>query len=85
MRDGHISISKVITLALWTWMVVLIVLAWVAFADGLGRVPFLLGLTGCASSAVAATAQIRCYTLEVCRIMRSIEWPADPDGGLRSL
>lgn len=72
MIDGEISISKVVTVALWTWTVLVMGGAWLAWTDGLESLWMMLGFTACASSAVAATAQIRCYAIALHAAFRGV-------------
>lgn len=78
MHDNSIPTSRVITGALWTWVILVLLAAWIVFAVGYHELAAMLGLTACASSAAAATAQIRCYTLRVCALLRVT---AGLDGG----
>ena len=71
MHDNAIPISRVVTGALWTWVLLLLTAAWIVWGvAGQHGAGVMLGLTACASSAAAATAQIRCYTLRVCALLR---------------
>ena len=70
MYDGSVSTSKLITIALWAWVILLLSAAWIVWALGKHEGAAMLGFTACASSAAAATSQIRCYSLRVCALMR---------------
>lgn len=73
MEDSYFNVSRtrLITLALWTWTLTVLAAAWVAFALGHLGLFHALGFTACASSAVAATAQIRCYAVNLCTQIRA--------------
>lgn len=76
VQDSRISFSKskVVTLTLWTWMVAVLTASWVAWFEwgpGLESLWMMLGFTGCVSSGVAATAQVRCYSVNVCATVRA--------------
>lgn len=73
MHDEQWSSSKVTAAAVWTWTAGLMGCAWVAwflFAFDLKHLPDMFGYTACASSAVAAVASIKCYTVRICRLLR---------------
>ena len=71
MHDNAIPISRVITGALWTWVLLLLIAAWVVWGvvgqHGAGA---MLGLTACVSAAAAGVAQVRCYTLRMIALIR---------------
>ena len=72
MHDRSISTSHLITAALWAWVFLLFVAAWATwYFETTGDLWMMLAFTGCASSALAATAQIRCYSLRICKLMRA--------------
>lgn len=71
MNDGVISTCKVVAATLWVWTLGVLVAAWfTAVLGGALWVAGMLAATACVSSAVAATAQIRCYTFTVCGQLR---------------
>lgn len=72
MHDSSISASKVVTAALWAWVAGLFIGAWVTWAVSDHDVWMMLALTGCASSALAATAHIRSFSLQICALVRVI-------------
>lgn len=72
MHDSSISVSKVITAALWAWVVMVLLAAWTAWLFGHHELAAMLGLTACASSAAAATAHIRCYMVRTCGLLRAV-------------
>lgn len=71
MHDSSISTSKLITAALWAWVLLLFAAAWATWALGASEIWMMLAFTGCASSACAATSQIRCYALRLCAMVRA--------------
>ena len=72
MRDGQVPTSKIITFVLWAWTGFVLIGAWAAWLAGRHELAAMVGFTACASSAVAATSQIRCYTLRVCGLLRIV-------------
>ena len=69
--DRTISTGAIITGCLWAWVILLLLAAWLTWGAGSpGNLPILLGLTACASSAAAATAQIRCYAVRMCAVIK---------------
>ena len=70
VREASVSISKVVAVGLWSVVGLFITAAWVAWAAGAGGPAVLLGLTGCATSAAAATCTIRCYAVCLSRLVR---------------
>lgn len=89
MNDGVIDVSKVIAGCLWVWALCLLAAAWIVAWQGPSLVAGLLAATACASSAVAATAQIRVYSMAVCRQLRVMRADIDrvraESPGLRGL
>ena len=72
MRDSSISTSKLVTALLWAWVTLLFAAAWLVWAlDRDSDLWMMLALTGCVSSAMAATSQIRCYSLRICGLLRA--------------
>jgi hypothetical protein len=71
MHDNAISLSKLITAALWAWVALLFAAAWGTWLWHDSDIWMMLAFTGCASSALAATAQIRCYSLRICGLLRA--------------
>lgn len=71
MNENTVSTGAVVAAALWTWVVVLILGAWVTWAlGGPAGMWILLGTTACASSAAAATAHIRIYVVRLSGLIR---------------
>lgn len=74
MNDGTISINmgKVITAALWALVALLLLGAWLTWftADSHRGVAYLLGFTACSTSAAAATAHVRVYSVQLCALIR---------------
>lgn len=64
------STCNVIAGGLWVTVISLLVAAWVTVIWGPPVIAGMLAATACATSAVAAVAQIRCYSLTVCRNIR---------------
>ena len=72
MYDRSVSTSKLITGVLWGWVAALFLAAWVTWwYESTGDLWMMLAFTGCASSALAATSQIRCYSLRICGLLRA--------------
>lgn len=72
MHDSQVSASKVITAALWTWVALVMATAWIVWIFGPHELAVMFGFMACVSSAVAATSQIRCYSLRLCGFLRAI-------------
>lgn len=86
MHDSQVSASKVITAALWTWVGAVMVAAWIVWLNDLHELAVMFGFTACASSAVAATSSVRCYSLRVCGFLRMIHGlDGQPPSGPRPL
>lgn len=85
MNDSTVETSKLITALLWTLVSLLGLAAWVTWAAGTEDVWMMLAFTACATSAVAATSQIRCYTLRVCGMLRAKQDLAEHFDSVRSL
>lgn len=74
MNDELISRTAVVASILWAVVALLILAAWGAFAaHGFGPCPgaMMLGLSGCALSAAAATLHIKTYALRACNLIRA--------------
>ena len=72
MHDNAISASKLAAYALWAWVALLFAVAWLTWAFGDHETLWMMfAFTGCASSALAATFQVRCYSLRVCALLRA--------------
>lgn len=72
----YIPLCNLLTYALWSWVVLAIAVGWICSAAGQQHLAVMLGLTACASSAIAATATIRLFALRtqaLIRTMRDIE------------
>ena len=83
MDDSLISATKVVMWLLWGLVVALLAAAWVVGMQGHTTVAGLLGMTACATSAAAAVAHIRLYSMSVCaqlRVMRAELDRARPSG-----
>lgn len=88
MHDSQVSASKVITAVLWVWTGAILAAAWTVWVFDQKDLSAMFGFTACASSAVAATSQIRCYTLRVCgllRVVHGLDESAPPVPAPRSL
>jgi len=71
LDDGTVSMTKVVMAAMWTLVVALGLTSWGLGIAGEWNWAFLVGLTGCATSAAAAVAHIRCYALRVCALVKA--------------
>ncbi len=72
MNEGYVSKTKMMAIGLWVLVVLLMASGWaVILIDGnywwLGG---MLAATSCATSAIAATMQIRLYALSLCGLIR---------------
>ena len=73
MNDGNNwSAMAVVTTLGWVSVGTMIVGMWLALWVGHDPLAQALGFTGCASSAVAAVAQIRRYTCRVMNLIRAL-------------
>lgn len=69
--DRTISTGAIITGCLWVGVILLLLAAWLTWAGGGPEsLPVLLGLTACSTSAAAATAQVRCYAVRLCAVIK---------------
>lgn len=88
VHDSGFSRSGTISALLWAVVVKLIAAAWVVglWAPESWLVAGLLASTGCATSALAATMQIRVYACRVSRLVRVTSGlSAGQDAQIRSL
>lgn len=79
MHDGQVPTSKIIKTVGWGLVAAMIVLtwalgvlAWALDAKGLWHLAMLCGFTGCATSAGAATAHVRCFHLRLAAMLRAV-------------
>lgn len=83
MNDRSISASSTITTALWAWAFLLLLSSWGVMAfHGPWELAAMLGFSTCVFTGVAATSQIRCYTLRMCQLIRvahGLEYEPDPE------
>jgi hypothetical protein len=68
----HVTVASIVTTALWAIVLGLIVGMWVMLAVGHPHAASAFGFTGCATSAVAATASIRRYACRTFRLIRTL-------------
>lgn len=82
MNDNLIPISRIVTVSLWIATLLLCIAAWIAWwLAGPGEDAWMmLGFSTCAMSGVAATAQVRCYTLRVVALLRAVGGLERSDG-----
>lgn len=85
MNEGRaISMGTVVTGCLWAWVAALLLASWGTWLlSDHTTLPILLGLTACASSAAAATAQVRCYAVRLCRVVRVTGGLQRPEADVR--
>ncbi len=83
MDDGTISTCRAVAGVLWTIVISLMVAAWIVLLWGPHPIAGMLAATGCAMSAVAAVAQIKCYSTSVCRLIRVTNGLQSPDAEVR--
>lgn len=83
MEDGTISTCRAVAGVLWTAVISLMVAAWVVLLWGPHEIAAILAATGCCMSAVAAVAQIKCYSTSVCRLIRVTNGLQSPDAEVR--
>lgn len=72
MHDTAIPASRLITIALWTASVVVLVISWVVWLRGNQSLAVMIGTTAIIIVAAAAVSQIRCYQLRICRLVRMV-------------
>lgn len=76
--------GAIVAACIWAWVVLLLCAAWASWLlGGPHNLPILLGLTACASSAAAATAHIRCYSVRLCTLIRVTGGLQCPDAEVR--
>lgn len=72
MNDEYVNKGKVLTVAAWGVVVGLMAVAWVfILATSHWRVGGMFAAMACASSAFAATMQIRCYAVRMMCLIRA--------------
>lgn len=73
MHDEYLNKGKVITLGIWSIVVVLLLAGWVTIlvSPDHARVAGMLAATACSTSALAAALQIRCYAVRLSCLMRT--------------
>jgi hypothetical protein len=72
MIDRHVSGAAVAAALLWALTATMAVTAWGVALVGHWNAGFMLGLTACATSAAAATMQVRFFATKICNLMRSL-------------
>lgn len=87
MNDPVVPWCRLAAGVSWSLTFALIAGAWATWAFDLGSLWLLLGLTGCAMSAVAATMSVRGYATRITRLIRLANGlpPAQPSRLLRSV
>ena len=83
MIDTKTSKALVIAYALWAVTALLLAQGWVLLALDYWRPAVMMGLTGCAMSAVAAVAHIRSFSIRVLTVIRrlhGIDGDHEPQG-----
>lgn len=72
MIEEYVSKGKMVTLAVWGVVVLLMVFGWVMIlaAPDHWRIGGMFAATACATSALAATLHIRCYAVRLACLMR---------------
>lgn len=89
MVDHRMSAYIVVAGALWAVTFTLIAAAWITTLVGHQPVGMLLGLTGCVTSAAAATAHVKTFSLRVCSVMRAsmgdVAHEGRPEGDVRPI
>lgn len=88
MQDSKVSSAAVISWILWAAVITAMGAAWIVWIVGFWHAAVMLGLLGCATSAAAATAHIRRYSIRVCALIRRLydmdgRQPADRSETLR--
>lgn len=81
MNDEYVNKGKVVANVAWSTVIGLMVLAWVVILLGDAKYAGMLAAMACASSAYAATLQIRCYVTRLACLVRattSVEHPGGP-------
>lgn len=86
MQESSIPLSRILAVTLWASVGGLMIAAWSVLAAGSAEVATMLGLMACATSAGAAVANIRSYSLRVCSLIRATRTQAEEySGGLTPL
>lgn len=82
MNEDYYPRCRVWAAIAWAVTVALVVAAWAVLmsAPGHWRLGFLLGGSGCAMSAVAATVHIRSFMVRVCSLVRAASHAELPNG-----
>lgn len=83
MNEDYFLRCRVYAWIGWAVVLALIVSAWAVMVVGVHewRIAFLLGGSGCAMSAVAATLHIRSFMVRVCSLVRAASYkPVDGEG-----
>lgn len=71
MYERSIDLFELLTVVLWVLAGALLAAAWVSWVLGMGdQLSALFGFTACATSAVAATCNIRCFAARLARLVR---------------
>lgn len=70
MHDSSISTTRLFATVAWITVACFMVAAWTTWLAGTDHVWALLGLTGCACSAIAAVAHIHCYAMRLAHLVR---------------
>lgn len=87
MHESFISRTQIVAAALWVLVGSLIGSAWlvVAFAPGNWEWAGLLAATGCATSALAAVAHLKVYSVRLCSLIRVTSGLESPSAQVTSL
>lgn len=76
MDEKSVNLGKFATGAAWAVVVLLMVTAWIVMLlSDHWRVAGMLAASSCASSAFAATMQIRCYAVRTSRLIVAVLGP----------
>lgn len=73
MHDSSISTSKLIAGSLWAASVIAMMIAWGVWAAGYDSAALMIATTAVLSVGGAVVAQIRCYTLRLCGLLRAVD------------
>jgi hypothetical protein len=90
MQDSKVSSAMVISFTLWGVVIASMISAFAVGAAGWWHLAAMLSQLGCATSAAAATAEIRRYVIRMCALMRRLHGVVEspvvgPDASVRTI
>lgn len=85
MHDGSISTSKLIAASLWAISAAVLGAAWIAWGQGEPGLAIMMASSSVLPAAAAGVAQVKCYSLRLCGLLRVVADDQDEMPPLRSL